>query len=95
MLRNKPQDSIVQDIIRNAVKCEIEFVVDSIPVALIGMNQTLMGQYIQFVADRLLCALNIPKIFNGQYIFFVYLFFEQVTNSCSQLTFVLFSDKPV
>jgi ribonucleotide reductase beta subunit family protein with ferritin-like domain len=31
---------------------------------LIGMNCGLMSQYIQFVADRLLVAFNVEKIYN-------------------------------
>ncbi len=64
MLKNKLDIEIIYEIIREAVKIEIEFVCESIPVALIGMNQKLMIQYIEFVADRLLCALDIPKIYN-------------------------------
>lgn len=64
MLQNKLTEETVQDIIRDAVKIEIEFVCESIPVALIGMNQKLMSQYIEFVADRLLGALDVPKIYN-------------------------------
>jgi ribonucleoside-diphosphate reductase beta chain len=65
MLQNKLSHSEVQNIIRGAVVIETEFVCESIPVALIGMNQKLMSQYIQFVADRLLAALGCPKIYNG------------------------------
>jgi ribonucleoside-diphosphate reductase subunit M2 len=38
---------------------------DALPVALIGMNVTLMCQYIEFVADRLLLALGNPKHYNA------------------------------
>lgn len=64
MLKTKLDKSVVHSIIRDAVKIEIEFVCESIPVALIGMNQKLMSQYIEFVADRLLAALGCPKIYN-------------------------------
>tara|TARA_B110000285_G_scaffold137344_1_gene153877 strand:+ start:326 stop:619 length:294 start_codon:yes stop_codon:yes gene_type:complete len=43
---------------------EGEFVTESLPVDLIGMNSKLMCQYIQFCADRLLYALNVPKIYH-------------------------------
>ena len=36
---------------------------DALPVSLIGMNADLMCQYIEFVADRLLVALGVPKIY--------------------------------
>ena len=54
----------VQKIIMDAVEIEKEFVSDSIPVALIGMNADLMCQYIQFVADRLLVSLGNDKVYN-------------------------------
>ena len=41
---------------------EKEFVTDALPVNLIGMNSVLMQQYIEFVADRLLVALGVPKL---------------------------------
>jgi len=60
---NKLDKQVVIDIIANAVEIEKEFVSDAIPVDLIGMNSKLMCQYIEFVADRLLVALNIEKIY--------------------------------
>jgi len=61
-LRKKLDVSIVHEIIGDAVKCEIEFVTEALPVNLIGMNSELMSLYIQFVADRLLHALGYPKL---------------------------------
>jgi ribonucleoside-diphosphate reductase subunit M2 len=63
-IRNKLSVDRVQMIIREAVEIEVEFVTDSLPVRLIGMNAELMKQYIQFVADRLLVALGVEKVFN-------------------------------
>ncbi|HMG15889.1 MAG TPA: ribonucleotide-diphosphate reductase subunit beta [Saprospiraceae bacterium] len=54
----------VTNIIADAVMIEKEFVSDSLPVDLIGMNSKLMCQYIEFVADRLLSALGCNKIYN-------------------------------
>lgn len=54
----------ITDIITNAVSIEQEFVSDALPVELIGMNASLMCQYIEFVADRLLVALACPKYYN-------------------------------
>ncbi len=53
----------VQAIITEAVAFEKEFIVDALPVSLIGMNADLMSQYIEFVADRLLVALGVDKVF--------------------------------
>jgi ribonucleoside-diphosphate reductase beta chain len=64
-IQNKlPQDQ-VRTIILDAVEIEKEFVTDALPVDLIGMNARLMSQYIEFVADRLLVALGLPKHFNA------------------------------
>jgi ribonucleotide reductase beta subunit family protein with ferritin-like domain len=48
-----------------AVEYEKEFVCDALPVSLIGMNADLMSQYIEFCADRLLVALDAPKLYNA------------------------------
>ena len=61
---NKLSEKVIRDIITDAVNIEKEFVSDALPVNLIGMNATLMCQYIEFVADRLLAALSQPKIYN-------------------------------
>ncbi|ABG57741.1 ribonucleoside-diphosphate reductase small subunit [Cytophaga hutchinsonii] len=64
-INNKlPAERVIQ-IILEAVEIEKEFVTDSLPVDLIGMNARLMQQYIEFVADRLLVALGVPKQFNA------------------------------
>jgi ribonucleoside-diphosphate reductase beta chain len=63
MLQNKPSNKEVLDIITEAVAFEKEFVSDALPVSLIGMNADLMCQYIEFVADRLLISLGVPKFY--------------------------------
>lgn len=59
-----PED-VVQAIITDAVAIEKEFVVDALPVKLIGMNADMMCQYIEFVADRLLTALGCQKVYQA------------------------------
>jgi ribonucleoside-diphosphate reductase beta chain len=54
----------IHKIIREAVKIEKEFITDSLPCELIGMNAKLMTQYIEFVADRLCTQLGAGKIYN-------------------------------
>lgn len=54
---NKLEDSEVISIVKDAVEIEKEFVTDSLPVNLIGMNSNLMCQYIEYVADHLLVNL--------------------------------------
>jgi len=63
-LKNKLPKEEVQEIITTAVEIEKEFVTESLPVRLIGMNSDLMGQYIEFVADRLLVELGNDKVYN-------------------------------
>jgi ribonucleoside-diphosphate reductase beta chain len=53
-ITNKPDFKLVLEIIDQAVQFEIEFVKESLPVRLIGMNAELMTEYIKFVADRLI-----------------------------------------
>ncbi|KAF8812328.1 beta subunit of ribonucleotide reductase [Phlegmacium glaucopus] len=63
-LRRRPHPDTVRVIITEAVTIEQEFLTDALPVKLIGMNATLMCQYIEFVADRLLVSLGNDKIYN-------------------------------
>jgi ribonucleoside-diphosphate reductase subunit M2 len=53
----------VHAIVGEAVQIEKEFIVESLPCRLIGMNSVAMGSYIEFVADRLLAQLGYPKLF--------------------------------
>ena len=64
MLQDKPAESLIHDMIKDAVAIETEFICESLPVDLIGMNHRLMTQYIQFVADRLLSVLGLHKVWN-------------------------------
>lgn len=63
-LKNKLPKEKVRSIILNAVEIEKEFILEALPVRLIGMNSDLMSQYIEFVADRLLSELDCEKEFN-------------------------------
>jgi ribonucleoside-diphosphate reductase beta chain len=63
-LVNKLPKEQVEEIIREAVAIEKEFIIDALPVKLIGMNSDLMSQYIEFVADRLLVELGNERIYN-------------------------------
>lgn len=65
-LVHKLSEGTVKEIINQAVEIEKEFVKDALPVKLIGMNDNLMCQYIEFVADRLLNALGYSKIYKAQ-----------------------------
>lgn len=63
MLENKLDESLVREIITDAVAIEKEFITDALPVSLIGMNAKLMSEYIEFVADRPLVSLGYSKIY--------------------------------
>ena len=63
-LENKLPKEQVRSIILDAVEIEKEFILEALPVRLIGMNSDLMAQYIEFVADRLLNELGCEKEFN-------------------------------
>lgn len=64
-LRAPPSKETVTKIITEAVEIEKEFLTEALPVELIGMNAKLMNQYIEFVADRLLVALNCDKYYKS------------------------------
>jgi ribonucleotide reductase beta subunit family protein with ferritin-like domain len=53
----------IRVIITEAVAIEQEFITEALPCSLIGMNATLMKQYIAFVADRLLVQLGVEKVY--------------------------------
>lgn len=63
MRKRLPRERIIE-IISEAVEIEREFICDSLPCALIGMNSELMYKYIKFVADRLLVQLGYEKEYN-------------------------------
>ena len=50
---NKIDKQMIVDMIKDAVEVEKEFVRDSLPYNLKGMNKTLMCQYVEYVADHL------------------------------------------
>jgi len=62
-LNNKMSEEEVQDIIKECVEIEKEFICEALPCRLIGMNAGLMTQYIEFVADRLVSQLGYKKIY--------------------------------
>ena len=62
-LANKVSKERIKEIITGALEIEKEFITESLPVRLIGMNQDLMKQYLEFVADRLLVDLGCSKVY--------------------------------
>jgi ribonucleotide reductase beta subunit family protein with ferritin-like domain len=65
-LSKKVSKSRINEILKEAVEIEKEFICDALPCRLIGMNSDLMCQYIEFVADRLSVQLGNDKIYNAK-----------------------------
>lgn len=62
---NKVSKERITAIIVDALNIEREFITESLPVSLIGMNAKLMTQYLEFVTDRLLVELECDKVYNA------------------------------
>lgn len=63
-LQKKPSLEKLKEIIKEAVEIEKHFICEALPCRLLGMNEKMMSNYIEFVADRLCIQLQIKKIFN-------------------------------
>jgi len=63
-IENKISEKRIKEIICGALVIEKEFILEALPVRLIGMNSDLMSQYLEFVTDRLLVALGCSKVYN-------------------------------
>ena len=63
-VENKPSEKRIKEILLSALEIEKEFITESIPVSLIGMNSNLMKQYLEFVTDGLLVKFGCKKQFN-------------------------------
>jgi len=55
-----------EEIVREAVSFEKEFVKEALPVDLIGMNADLMCQYIEAVADRIADLFEFERVYNTE-----------------------------
>lgn len=64
LLENKLDESVVHDLVREAVELEIAFVINTLQCGLLGINADLMSEYIRYVADRLLTQLGYQKMYN-------------------------------
>jgi ribonucleoside-diphosphate reductase beta chain len=65
-IENKISEKKIKEIICGALEIEKEFILEALPVKLIGMNSDLMSQYLEFVTDRLLVSLNCSKVYNSE-----------------------------
>jgi len=64
-IEKKLSEKKIREIICGALEIEKEFIIEALPVRLIGMNSELMAQYLEFVTDRLLMALGCSKVYNS------------------------------
>jgi len=64
-LTEKPSQESVHAMVREAVEIETQFVRESLPVTLLGLNSDSMVQYVQYIADHMLQALKYPKLYNA------------------------------
>jgi len=64
-LINKVSKERIKEILVDALDIEREFITESLPASLIGMNATLMAQYLEFVTDRLLVELGCERVYNS------------------------------
>jgi ribonucleoside-diphosphate reductase beta chain len=62
-IEDKLPESVVHSMFKEALEIEKEFITESIPVSLIGMNSDLMGQYLEFTADLMVVDLGYKPIY--------------------------------
>jgi len=62
-LLNRVPEETVRAMMEDAVRIERHFITESIPCSMIGMNETLMTDYIEFIADRLMVQLGYSRIY--------------------------------
>lgn len=64
-LENQLPESRVHEIFRDAVDVEKEFICESLPVDLIGINSREMSRYVEYIADFWLVRLGYGKLYNS------------------------------
>lgn len=81
-LVNKVPTERIYEIIESALEIEKEFILESLPVSLIGMNSKLMSQYLEYVTDTLLVDLGCEARYGSKnpFDFMVNIALENKTN---------------
>jgi len=64
MINEKVEEAVIYSMFTEAYDIENEFICESLPCSMLGMNSALMSQYIRFVSDRLLVSLGYNKLWN-------------------------------
>lgn len=65
-IKNRLNQKTVHNIVKDAMEMEKEFIINSLPCSLIGMNSKKMIQYLEYVADRLVMKLGYEKIYSSE-----------------------------
>lgn len=65
-LRHRLPVDVVHEIFRDAVNLEKEFIRESLPVSLIGINAETMSTYIEYISDFWLKKLGYPNLYNSK-----------------------------
>jgi ribonucleoside-diphosphate reductase beta chain len=81
-LVNKLSPEKIYNIYKEAVELECEFITESLPVSLIGMNSDMMKEYIKYIADYYLEQLNLEPLFKAKnpFPFMEYISIKSKTN---------------
>jgi ribonucleoside-diphosphate reductase subunit M2 len=64
LLNNRLKESVVYQIVEEAIEIELMFINDALPCRLLGMNAQSMEQYVKYCSDRLLVQLGYRKKYN-------------------------------
>lgn len=65
-IQNKMAEVQFHQLVREAVAIEKEFILESLPCSLLGMNSNLMSKYIEFVANRICRQLGYAPVFENE-----------------------------
>jgi len=85
-LNNRLSEKEIHNMFKNAVDIEKEFINESLPCSMIGMNSNLMTEYIEYIADFWLIQLNYEKLYNTKnpFMFMESISLESKTNFFEQ-----------
>ncbi len=56
---------LITENIKKAVDLETEYAKDSLPKGILGLNHNTIRQYVEYIADRRLERINLPKIYKS------------------------------
>lgn len=65
-LMNDQMKSMVVEMLKEAIECEMEFAEDALGLGIAGLSSKDMRTYLQFIADQRLDMLGLPKVFGSK-----------------------------